>query len=227
MGKPIEIAGKRFGRLTVMELLPERSDTGARLWRCCCDCGREKIVTTSALNSGFVQSCGCMKHDAGKKIRDLKITHGDAKHGEWKRLYHVWISMRQRCQNPHTKAFKDYGGRGIEVCPEWNDYQTFKEWAIDNGYKPDAKRGEMTIDRIDNDGMYCPENCRWVTRAEQNRNQRRSKPIVNLDTGEKFNTVTEAASAYGVTVSTLTKTLHGVNKKTANCRWAYLGEVAR
>lgn len=227
--KAIDVTGKRFGRLTAIELLPNRSNTGARLWRCRCDCGKEKIATTSALNSGFVQSCGCMKHDAGKKIRNLKTTHGDAKHGEWKRLYHVWTNMKQRCQNPQNKAFKDYGGRGIQICSEWNDYPKFKEWAVSSGYNPLCKSGEMTIDRIDNDGMYCPENCRWITRAEQNRNQRRSRKIVvNLDTGEKFNTATEAANAYGVDVSSLTKVCRGVQKRAANCRWAYFEkEVTR
>lgn len=149
MGKPIDITGQRFGRLTAIELLSERSKTGARLWRCLCDCGKEKIAPTSALNNGFIQSCGCMKRDIGPVIREQKTVHGDAKHGKWQRLYHVWISMRQRCNNPNDHAFKDYGGRGIQICSEWNDYQNFKKWAISTGYDPEAESGEMTIDRID------------------------------------------------------------------------------
>lgn len=98
---------------------------------------------------------------------DRRVKHGDSH----TRLYYVWGTMKTRCYNPNTKDYKYYGGRGIAVCEEWRtNFSAFKEWALANGYAP-----ELTIDRVDVDGDYCPENCRWVTRAEQNRNQRKHK----------------------------------------------------
>lgn len=94
------------------------------------------------------------------------------------RLYRVWRGMLNRCFNPHTKMYYRYGGRGITMCDEWRlDFFKFKEWAMATGYDYDAPRGQCTIDRIDNDGNYCPENCRWVTMAENARNRSRSGPI--------------------------------------------------
>lgn len=95
------------------------------------------------------------------------------KHGETKtRLYQIWNMMRQRCENPKQHAFNDYGGRGIKVCCEWKDFETFRDWALSNNYNDN-----LTIDRINNDGNYCPENCRWTTIAKQARNRRSNRFI--------------------------------------------------
>ena len=123
MGKSINIAGQRFGRLTAVELLPERSKTGARLWRCLCDCGNEKVATTSALNSGFVQSCGCLMRDVGKENSIRQTVHGDAKHGKWQRLYHVWLSMRQRCKP--DGVFKLGGTHCLPSCSSGGKWRVF------------------------------------------------------------------------------------------------------
>lgn len=88
-----------------------------------------------------------------------------------KRLKHIWYAIRQRCENPKAQYYKNYGGRGISICQEWEDFKNFKEWALEAGYDENAPKGECTIDRIDVDGNYCPENCRWITAQEQNLNK--------------------------------------------------------
>lgn len=156
----IEISGKRFGRLAVL------SDSGKRyrgniLWTCLCDCGKTTKVRTTHLITGKVKSCGCLRNEIAKKVF---TKHGDAILRT--RLYRIWEGMIGRCNNRSMDAFKYYGGRGIKVCSEWlNNYPAFKAWALANGYRDD-----LTIDRIDSDGDYCPENCRWITKSENCRN---------------------------------------------------------
>lgn len=130
-------------------------------WHALCDCGKKvklKNGHISQLKNGRIKSCGC------SKAKRLSI------HGGWKeghKLYGVWRSMRSRCICKSNTAYKYYGGRGIMICPTWlGSYSDFKKWALDNGYKEG-----LTIDRINNDGNYSPKNCRWVTRAENNRNR--------------------------------------------------------
>jgi hypothetical protein len=167
MSKKIEMIGKRFGRLTIIEESPQRKNKTV-YWVGKCDCGNiTEPIKGTALRDGTTKSCGCLQTEATIK-RNLK--HGMC----GSRIYIVWGNMVQRCTNPNYYQFKDWGGRGIAICEEWrNSFQAFYDWAIANGYDENAKRGECTLDRIDVNGNYEPSNCRWVTMKEQAANKRK------------------------------------------------------
>lgn len=161
MGKFEDLTGRRFGRLTVQGQCG-RNPSGKILWLCACDCGNIAKSTTQGLKSGRSQSCGCYNKD---RIREHFTTHG----GTHSRLYSIWQSMKTRCYNQNSKAYRYYGGRGISICAEWlHDFGAFQRWALSHGYQDD-----LTIDRINVDMGYCPENCRWASWHEQRINQRR------------------------------------------------------
>ncbi len=153
-----DITGERFGLLVAKSIAGIDRNGDAR-WNCICDCGNITVAKYRHLICGEIKSCGCWKN-APKK-------HGMTVKGKRPRIYGIWEGMKQRCTNPNVDRYPRYGGRGIEVCQEWmNDFEAFYKWAMANGYADD-----LTIDRIDNDGNYTPDNCRWVTIAENLRNR--------------------------------------------------------
>lgn len=180
-----DLTGKRFGRLTVIGI----DDRGDRktYYNCQCDCGNVKSVRSDSLIAGAIRSCGCMKKE--QDWENLTANHSHKMSGT--RIYGIWQGIKKRCYNPHDARYDRYGGRGIKVCAEWlDDFQAFYDWAMQNGYDE-----TLTIDRIDNDGDYCPENCRWSNQQEQARN--RSSNIM-ITIGNATKTLTEWCDIFQV-----------------------------
>ena len=154
----IDLKAKRFGRLTVIKDSGKRKNRGV-VWLCKCDCGNLVEIRSHCLIEGFTKSCGCLWREVLKKVH---TKHGDSRRNNITRLFRIWADMKARCSYPSYRAYCLHGQKGITVCPEWiDDYQAFKFWAILNGYQEN-----LTIDRIDNDGDYEPNNCQWITLSE-------------------------------------------------------------
>lgn len=168
----LNLTGKRFGRLVVLKDTGKR-EKSQKVWMCKCDCGNTKEVITSYLTSGDTKSCGCYRKEC--ELKNLGEFWGKPKtHGLSKtRVYRIWIDMNARCEKKNNKAYKHYGERGIKVCKEWKEnFLSFYNWAIKNGYKD-----ELSIDRINVNGNYEPNNCRWADAKTQGNNKRNTRKI--------------------------------------------------
>lgn len=195
MGKLIDLTGQRFGRLKVIKRVPGLK-YGYAKWLCICDCGAHIVLPSRSLISGNTKSCGCLKIELSvrkvEKYRKENVHfHGDRD----RRLANIWAGMRYRCFSPTSKLYQNYGGRGITICQEWDDFYSFQKWAFSSGYSE-----HLTIDRIDVNGPYSPENCRWVTLKRQARNKRETI-YLTLDGIQK--PMADWADEIGVSWSTL------------------------
>lgn len=166
----IDLTGKTYNCWTVLSFDNEHSTRDHKRWICKCKCGIVRSVDRANLVNGISKSCGCYSRE---RARNRRNAHHESK----TRLYKVWVNMRKRCRNPHDKSYLRYGGRGIKVCDEWNDYLVFKAWAMSTGYDESAAYGECTLDRINVNGGYSPDNCRWISTAQQSYNRRSNHRI--------------------------------------------------
>ncbi|ADY54690.1 hypothetical protein Sgly_0324 [Syntrophobotulus glycolicus DSM 8271] len=180
-----DLTGERFGKLIVLNRALSNSKSGNARWTCRCDCGSFTTVTGSKLINKHTTSCGCNKRTANGHSTE--------------RLFRIWNGMKRRCLNEKSDNYKWYGGRGISICSEWDEYEAFRSWAIKAGYS-DA----LTIDRINPNGNYTPENCKWVDIKAQ-ANNRNNNHILKLN-GETY-TISQFAEKYRISYWTVVNRL--------------------
>lgn len=192
-----DITGQRFNSLTVTSFA-YCDERGEAHWNCICDCGKQTTTTGHRLRSGKTKSCGCLQSRIRKE--GIHKSHGMTS----TKLYVIWSNMKARCYNPKNTMYKNYGGRGISVCDEWkNSFEDFSEWALKNGYVEG-----LSIERINVDDGYNPNNCTWITLKEQSLNQRRSHRLTAFgrtqtikewseESGIKYDTIERRINQYG------------------------------
>lgn len=186
--KKINMVNKVFGSLTVIREAPNPYKRKHTSWECICECGNKIIAEGTLLRRGYYSSCGCKK---AERISKTMFKHGKTN----TRIYKIWHCMRQRCNNPNYYEAHLYYERGIKICPEWDNFENFYKWAMENGYKEN-----LSIDRIDVNGNYEPSNCRWATDIEQANNRRNNHYLVY--NGEKH-TLSEWARIINMNLGTL------------------------
>lgn len=191
MSVRIDLTGKRYGSLMVVKIAVDEPGKKKK-WLCKCDCGEECVVAGSNLQSGHIKHC----RKCGSAISaEKKIKHGMTR----TKIYYVWQGMLNRCERPEAKSYKDYGARGIKVCEEWHDPEKFLKWAKESGY-----REGLQLDRINVNGNYCPDNCRWITQLI-NANNKRNNMVIEHNGETK--TLAEWARYYGVNYKNLSRNL--------------------
>lgn len=200
MTKIINMTGKTFNNCIVLERAGTNKDKKAT-WKCKCFCGKEFITTGKSIRNKSVKSCGCYRVHIAQQHGINNKTHGDT----GSKLYYVWLGIKKRCRNENNPNYKWYGAKGIEVCEEWlNDYSSFKEWALSNGYEEG-----LTIDRIDCSRNYEPSNCRWVDWKEQERNRTNNVKVFYKG---KERTLSEISEITGLSQSLINyRHKHGVD----------------
>lgn len=197
------LVGQKFGRWTVLEPSESKIYDGKEhyYWLCECECGTIRSVKEASLVAGTSQSCGCLHSEKMKTVGKYHTTHGltDTK------IYRAYKHMINRCYRENDKSYDNYGGRGITVCDEWrNSFEAFAAWAFANGFDQNASGTECTLDRIDVNGNYCPDNCRWVDVKAQANNRRSNK---NYTFNGETHTIAEWAEKVGLPYKCLHKRL--------------------